>query len=409
MNKNKVFKEFLSRVREHRKENHWDVCYDPSINLALFSNGVISDYRNDSYTGGQVKNKNISLEREQLSEDPDAPDKSLFLKGVEFECCDFYGNNGGKKMNIENCNFHKCYFSFSEFNDVNFKNCKFESCSFSQSRFYRCSFDPSCEFYKITISGGKTIFSSTEINAIDFFHKIYMPFEERKDEYIGKNLTKERYLLSRSIVKLSRTILNSNQECANDDLYYNALKNLCLNKLEERRWCNLDKINDLCGKIKEKIESTRSRSDKEWWFIFKKSCDVLFLSLKRPFYIFEKFIMSLFGFINNWGGSLQRLFFFGFSLLLSYCFLYAFIDNGFVTITSPSGVIEKIHAEKWYYFLSSLIKSFDVTFLAGYTKHVTSYDSLFKQLVLLSNMLLGLFWYAVAIPSLINKISVTRL
>lgn len=85
------------------------------------------------------------------------------------------------------------------------------------------------------------------------------------------------------------------------------------------------------------------------------------------------------------------------------------MDAGFVTRTTISGTAEKIHVSEFYYIVSSLIKSFDITFLAGYTKHVTSNDSLFKQCIVLSNMLCGLFWYAVAIPSLINKISVTRL
>ncbi|MEH3675301.1 hypothetical protein POW18_23435, partial [Enterobacter roggenkampii] len=89
--------------------------------------------------------------------------------------------------------------------------------------------------------------------------------------------------------------------------------------------------------------------------------------------------------------------------------IYSIMDLGYVTYKSSDGITEKIHVEGYYYIMSSIIKSFDITFLAGYTKHISNTDGLFKQFTILSNMLMGLFWYAVAIPSLINKISINRL
>lgn len=56
-----------------------------------------------------------------------------------------------------------------------------------------------------------------------------------------------------------------------------------------------------------------------------------------------------------------------------------------------------------------MIQSLDITFLAGYTKYSLATDPPNQQLILLSNMILGLFWYGVSLPTLINKISVARL
>lgn len=403
------FKEYLRTIRNHRKDNYWDVCYESDIDLSQFSLIPLLDAVNPSKGRIKISCKNISIQKDDLVNINIAPDKSLFLERVEFDICDFHGNNVGRKITFEDCAFHKCYFSFSEFNDVNFVNCKFESCSFAQAKFYRCIFDDSCTFYKISISGGKTKFINSEINAVKMFRHLYKAFDKDSLHYKKDNLSNERYRLARSVVKLSRNILESNQSCANDDLYFIALKNLYLMKLEERRFNNLKIISDVVNNIKKKIHECSSRENKEYKYFLKNISKTCFLWCKKPAFYIEHKIIHIFGFANAWGGSLQRLFLLGFLILIGFGTLYFFVDDGYVNHLNRVGMVEKIHVEGWYRFLSSFIKSFDVTFLAGYTKHITNSDGLFKQLLLLSNMLLGLFWYAVAIPSLINKISVTRL
>lgn len=59
--------------------------------------------------------------------------------------------------------------------------------------------------------------------------------------------------------------------------------------------------------------------------------------------------------------------------------------------------------------MKSIIQSFDITFLAGYTKYVNARDDYGIQLICLTNMLLGLVWYAISIPTVINKISINRI
>lgn len=411
MEQDDKFKNFLKTIRLHRKENNWDVVYNPKIDLTVFENAILTDIPNTTKSKNIVNNKNISIEKNDLRHDDASPDKSLFIQEVKFDSCDFSGSNLGKKITIKNCEFHLCYFSFSRFNDVNFVNCKFNSCSFSQSRFYRCIFDENCKFYNLSISGSSTKFEDTEINAISFFKKTYEAFNEKPESYKDLNLPEEEYRLAKSIVKLSRNILASTQSCSNDDFYYSSLKNLCLKKINEKKYYNLKRIATLSSNIEEKKVECKTTESKEIWYILTSSFKVKCLKARQHTYHIEKIIVKLFGFMNNWGGSIQRVLAIGFAILMAYSVLYFVMDKGWVNYaTDTEGVkIAHVHTESIYFFFSSLIKSFDITFLAGYTKHISNHDSLFKQYVLLSNMLIGLFWYAVAIPSLINKISVTRL
>ncbi|MDD9245462.1 pentapeptide repeat-containing protein [Enterobacter soli] len=409
MQRTPQFKKFLKSARKHRKENFWDVCYN--ISTPALTNSVISDYFGTRSTLHTVDEKNISIEKEDIKSNKAAPDKNLLVEKVNFERCDFSGNNGGKKITFQDCIFHECYFSFSEFNDTTFKNCNFESCSFSQSKFFRCVFDPRCDFYRISLSGGTISFENTEINATKFFKYVYEPYIEQREVYASKNKKEhvEKYLLSKSIVKLSRKILASNQSCANDELYYDSVKNLYLQKLNEKQKYNSHSYMESIENINNKKKHSKSRKNKEHKYIIKEKSKVAIFFLKNLALPFERIITQVFGFVNGWGGSLQRMFFIGLCILFAYSIIYCVMDSGYVTYRLSNGVTEKIHVEGYYYIMSSIIKSFDITFLAGYTKHISNADGLSKQFTLLSNMLMGLFWYAVAIPSLINKISINRL
>jgi len=409
MEKSILFKEFLGSTRKHRIENYWDVTFDDRIEISQFTNGVLTDFINKTNESVKHIYKNISIYNEDLFSDATDIDKSLKLVKIEFSSCDFYGNNGGRKLTFKNCNFDKCYFSFSIFNDVNFINCKFNSCSFAQAKFYRCIFDSNCSFYEMSISGGKTKFINSEINPLEFFSNIHKPFEKKIEKYQPENIPEENYRLYRSIVKLSRNILESNNSCSNDELYYFSVKNLLLKKVDERKLYTKKKVQDIRENINTIKQDNAGKKNKDRFNLFSLKLKEIWLHIINPMFSIEKTAILLFGFMNSWGGSLQRIFVSGVLILLLYSCLYCLIGDGSVNRLSASGQLEKTHVIYSYYFYSNLIKSFDITFLAGYTKHITSNDSLLNQAVILSNMLIGLFWYAVAIPSLINKLSIARL
>lgn len=204
MERTKSFKDFLKGIRNHRAENHWDVTYDITYHndnklLEQFTYGALTDFINKTESKVKIDRKNISIDKDDLALDIDSLDKSIKMVKIEFDCCDFSGNNGGKKVTFKNCKFHKCYFSFSIFNDVNFTNCVFDSCSFAQTRFYRCIFDSNCTFYEMSISGGKTKFSDSEIDAIKLLSRVHEPYadKDKRGKYESHQLPEERYRLAK--------------------------------------------------------------------------------------------------------------------------------------------------------------------------------------------------------------------
>lgn len=400
-------KKFLTNVRDHRKNNYWDVTFDKEIELSDFKNITIKEASECEYS--DIKCNNIYIGFDDISKNDMNPDISLNIEYKKFEKCDFSGNNGGKKMTFKNCSFLLCYFSFSEFNDVNFINCEFESCSLSQSKFYRCIFDEDCSFYKISITGKSIIFTQTEISACKLLNNIYKPYLHREELYNEKGLNKviEDYRMNKSILKLSKTIMESNKT-SSDDLFFDSVKNIFLKKINEKKSHNKKRIFDLTESIENKKKEVLNKRDKALFFIIKSKMKIFLLKARRPTFFLDKAVMKTFGTMNCWGGSLPRVFLFGIGILLFYALIYGLMDGGFA-YTMKDGITGITEVKPLYYIVNSLLKSFDITFLAGYTKHVTMYDSITKQAVLLSNMLIGLFWYSVLIPTLINKISVTKL
>lgn len=97
MEQDDKFKSFLKTIRLHRKENNWDVVFNPKIDLTVFENAILTDIPNTTKSKNIVNNKNISIEKNDLRHDDASPDKSLFIQEVKFDSCDFSGNNLGKK------------------------------------------------------------------------------------------------------------------------------------------------------------------------------------------------------------------------------------------------------------------------------------------------------------------------
>ena len=218
---------------------------------------------------------------------------------------------------------------------------------------------------------------------------MFHSYEYATNKYCEKHgLHKEEqiYRMSLSQVKLARNILNSVSIIGDDDIYYDATKTLFKLRLKERE-----------SKIKLSASKYLAEAKKS------KSCKTLLLYFYKKMRSFlfplEKGMLNSFGMINGWGSNLLRCMFFGGVIFSIFSIIYFFQSYG-----SFSG------DNLWFdTIFRSMIKSLDITFLAGYTKYSLASDSSENQFLLLSNMILGLFWYGVSLPTLINKISVARL
>ncbi|MGQ6656962.1 pentapeptide repeat-containing protein, partial [Serratia sp. IR-2025] len=174
-----------------------------------------------------------------------------------------------------------------------------------------------------------------------------------------------KFRLEGTKAKMAKMVLNSLSATADDDLYYNSVKTY------------------LISKANAKIYKHKYDLDNEVGF-FKKNGSRLKVLTTR----LELFVLRVSGAVNNWGNGLFRAIMVGFSLIFLFSIYYFSFFGASV--------------------VGSLIKSIDITFLAGYTKHVTKETATFQQCVMLLNMCLGLWWYAIVIPTLINRICSVR-
>ncbi|GAL42079.1 hypothetical protein GCFR_01248 [Citrobacter freundii ATCC 8090 = MTCC 1658 = NBRC 12681] len=376
----------LSFVDDHRHTCYWESVYDVKVNLERFKLVNIKDVNSIRNNGDHLKNYVIDLgtQPQETAEKPNT--KRILIEDATFENCDFRGNNNGQKITFKNCEFKKIYFGHSELHYVNFDNCIFNESSFSLAKFYSCAFNDSCKFKKISISGGKTNFENCIISSGNL---LLNSFKYATSEYCKEHsLHKEDqvYRMYLSQVKLARNILNSVSIIGDDDIYYNATKTLFKLRLKERE-----------SKIKLAASHYFDAAKKEKkiknfsFYLYKKARSFLF-----PI---EKVMLNCFGLINGWGSNFLRCVFFGGIIFTIFTAVYYFQLP--IVPTSDISWTQNL--------LKSMIQSLDITFLAGYTKYSIATDPPNQQLILLLNMILGLFWYGVSLPTLINKISVARL
>jgi hypothetical protein len=96
-------------------------------------------------------------------------------------------------------------------------------------------------------------------------------------------------------------------------------------------------------------------------------------------------LIFLAGWMNNWGSSIAKPAIIG--AIIMIFFSYVYLEVG-------------LRAD----LKQAIITSIEVTLLAGYTKHANTDLPLWEQSILTANMILGLAWYAVLVPTIVNRI-----
>jgi hypothetical protein len=95
------------------------------------------------------------------------------------------------------------------------------------------------------------------------------------------------------------------------------------------------------------------------------------------------------GALNGWGGKAGRAACAGVAVIGAYALAYYLIA---CPATDQSWIV-------------ALLKAFEITLLVGYTKYASTSAPFPCQLLMASNMLLGLWWYTIFVPTVINRIS----
>lgn len=339
----------------HRNRNFWESTYLPGIDE------IISEY------DWADLNKNIGPVKQKcdISKINNSSYSVVKFTDKIFDTCDFFGEE--KSTIFSGCEFKNCYFGRSLWNFTKFQKCKFSGCSFSFTKFSECQFID-CRFERISLSGNETKFVKCIIDPERLINAAYTNLDREVLKQYGHTVAYQRYRLEKTKSEIAKALSLSNNSAS--EFYYSSIK--------------VATIQEIVAQIEY------SRYQISILPIFGKSC--FFLKL-LAFYL-EKFVLDTMGWMNGWGGNLARVISLG--ILIVFCFSIIYILEA----------IFKSNSNIYYPTLRactcSLVKSCDITFVAGYTKYTE------QNCLTFVNMLIGLFWYSVAIPTIINKLTKSR-
>ncbi len=289
--------------------------------------------------------------------------RAFAIKGIGFEQCNFRGDFDFVQLSFSNCNFTLCDFGYAKWERVKFNNCKFSKCSFTMVALDLCQFID-CQWECIGISGNETSISRSNIsNPYQFIHSAWTNLDPHLLQQKNTNPSFQVMRLEQSKAKLARILLNNLEQYGDDSSYYEGVKTY-LN------------------------QNIRSRIANAKHDVYSKKRRLLNYLLIGILYI-EYAILNISGKINGWGFSIARPAIIGACLILFFGLAYWKMG---ISCTFPR----------------ALIAGFDVTLLFGYTKHAAKGLPWVTDVLYASNAFLGLWWYAVFVPTVINRISRVR-
>nr|WKF55580.1 hypothetical protein HUO10_000024 [Paraburkholderia busanensis] len=288
------------------------------------------------------------------------------VNAITYTNCDFEGDFFN--ITFKNCNFINCDFGSSTWKNAKFSNCKFKRCSFTlttieQSQFIKCRWE------EIGISGTETkIFDTALDNPLEFINAAWTNLDEDLLAQHGRDATYQTMRLEITKTKIARIILSNNERSGDDSTYYRSVE----------------------AYLKQIIRSKQTISR----YNIKNKIDRVANFLALPIFSVESFFLRISGLVNNWGASVARPACVGLAIALFFSFWYYFAWL-YIFKQTPSAKM-------------AAMKSFDVTLLFGYTKHAQSGSNFLEQISYAINAFLGPWWYAIFVPTVINRISRVR-
>lgn len=251
----------------------------------------------------------------------------------------------------------------SKWRDTKFTDCLFDSSSLSTVVFIDCQFNR-CEWKKIGMSTTEMHFEDCGIsNPSKFISAAYTNLD--KNVLQQKNVTPEyqKFRLEGTKAKVARLLLVNLQGKGDDDSFYDAVKayttQTLIAKIAHQRyqaWSN--------HSIKVTIQSLALRT-----------------ALAS-----ELAVLSISGRINGWGGNVGR------SLMCGVALVGVFWAIYFLADVAPG-------------FVRAGVAALEITLLIGYTKYTALNTPLWSQLLFVLNMILGLWWYAIFVPTVVNRVN----
>ncbi|KAF2405786.1 Pentapeptide repeat-containing protein [Pseudomonas antarctica] len=285
-------------------------------------------------------------------------EKRISFWGINFDTCDFSGKFEHGQIKFSKCSFTKCDLgNGSVWSKAKFNDCKFVSCSFTLAEFKDCFFHE-CTWENTTFNGGTQLVNTLVSDACGLVNSGYTNLDGAVLDKEGVTAEYQVWRLDQSKAKLSRMLMQGGEHHGDDNAYYTGVKSYLTQAVK-------------AGRSKARFNSVNGPK--------KKFNKVVGWVLS-----FELMILSLSGWLNGWGQSIAKPAIFGLAMTLIFAMGYAWEQSSIAL---------------------GLVKAFDITFLIGYTKHSTLESCMGKQLLYAGNAFLGLWWYAIMVPVLVNRIS----
>ncbi|MGQ7938250.1 anti-phage Hailong system effector protein HalA [Paraburkholderia sp. D1E] len=347
------------RVRGKRTKSYWEPVFNPNSAAPV----AVYDWDVTGKTGIQNQLcRAFELAALMRSRAQTRWPVSTFA----FADCDFEGQFAD--VTFKNCTFVGCDFGSCSWKNAKFSNCEFKKCSFTMTTFEQSQFI-TCKWEKIGISGTETKFFDTSVsNPLEFIAAAWTNLDSGVLSQFNKDALYQTMRLEQTKTKVARLILSNNERSGDDATYYRSVETYLRQIIRSKQI--VCKYN-----IKNRISI------------------IVNIASLLLFYV-ESVLLRISGTINNWGASVARPAVVGLIIAAAFAGWYYFAWRFFLGMSPP--------------LKETAMKSFDVTLLFGYTKHALAGSRFFEQTSYAINAFLGLWWYAIFVPTVINRISRVR-
>ncbi len=340
--------------RGRRTKNWWEPMFDANA-PASFS---VSDWNFSNNRGPRCT---LFLAEKM----PDAT--TLVVKDIDFQDCDFQGTFE-RKIVFKDCKFTRCDFGLSTFSRTKFSGCSFYASSFTQCTLENCEFR-NCKYEKIFYSGNETQIPRTLI--AEPYQFLFGACATVDSVPQGKSRFEQRARFEETRSTIARALLANLHSEGSEDTYYAAVKASTLSENRARIARALIKINSSASKGKS---------------IISRAVSFLTGFASAISAVVGMLILLVMGSLNGWGSSISRAMLVGVVAISCVAYRYHYRFN-----LPPE---------------DAMVKATEIFFLFGYTNYAKMGQEDFH--LVFSNALLGLFWYAIAIPTISNRLTRAR-
>lgn len=301
---------------------------------------------------------------ENCAVDLSVVDKGALRKPRVFKRCWFSG--ALTEQDVKDWEFEECTFDQSSWERIKFTRCKFVKCHFHNVKFEDCKFMETCVFKNNSASAETLILKDTLLNPTDFLQSIATNLEFLP---AGVDAVYQKTRLIETKANLAFLLYVSTKDGANISFYNAAQKELILSESRSR--------------IERHRFAQDSRQNPQTKLVFWRKTFIPRV---------EMFVVCVAGLFTDWGKSVViPLFVMG---LIVCVFMIVYFVQCFPIVEGEGVEIA----------LKSLVKSVNITLVAGYTSYFDRGSSLLRQLIEVVNLILGILSYSLIIPVLARRV-----